>query len=97
MSSYTSISSITLGDKMNTLIKNVDEEKWHFLKVEAAKEKVALGELFNRIVEEYKNRKRASNERWEKIFSAKPILTEKEAKEMHKASESFRNEYSFEG
>ena len=82
---------------MNTLIKNIDEENWHFLKVEAVKQKIPLGELFNRLVEEYKNRDEDMNASWQRIFSRHALLTKEEAKRMHKAIESFRREFSFEG
>lgn len=83
---------------MNTLIKNLDEENWHFLKVEAAKERTTLGNLLNRIIEEYKSKeKEAAKETWGKIFSLKPLLDKAESREMHKALTSFRKEYNFEG
>ena len=83
---------------MNTLIKNLDEENWHFLKIEAAKERITLGNLLNRILEEYKSKEKNNWKReWEKIFSLKPLLSKKEAKEMLAASKSFRKEYHFGG
>ena len=82
---------------MNTLIKNIDEENWHFFKVEAAKQNIPLGELFNRLVEEYKNREEDMNASWQRIFTRPALLTKEEAKHMHKAIESFRRELSFEG
>lgn len=83
---------------MDTMIKNVDEENWHFLKVQAAKEKATIGEMFNRIISEYKEKEVEDAKRaWNKIFSKPPIFTKEEAKKMHKASESFRKEYGFEG
>ena len=82
---------------MNTLIKNIDEENWRFLKVEAAKQNITLGELFNRLVEEHKNRDEDMNASWQRIFSRPALLTKEEAKRMHKAIESFRREFSFEG
>lgn len=82
---------------MNTLIKNVDEENWHFLKVEAAKERVTIGKLFNRVVEEYKNKGREDTTKaWEKIFRGKPILSKEETKRMHMNIKSFRKEFDFE-
>jgi len=83
---------------MNTLIKNLDEENWHFLKVEAAKERTTLGNLLNRILEEYKSKENnAAKKAWNKIFAAKTLLTKANAKEMLAASKSFRKEYNFEG
>ena len=83
---------------MNTLIKNLDEENWHFLKVEAAKERTTLGNLLNRILEEYRSKEKSTTRKaWEKIFSLKPLLNKTEAKEMHRVVASFRKEYHFEG
>ena len=83
---------------MNTLIKNMDEENWHFLKVEAAKERTTLGNLLNRIIESYKLKERETTKKvWEKIFSTKPLLNKADAKEMHKNLASFRKEYNFRG
>ena len=82
---------------MDTLIKNINEENWHFLKVEAAKERVTMGELFNRVIEEYKNMGKDNDAKtWEKIFRGKPILSKKETKSMHMAIKSFRKELDFE-
>lgn len=83
---------------MDTMIKNVDEENWHFLKVYAAKEKTTIGEMFNRIISEYKEKEGEDVKcAWEKIFSRKPLLTPYEAKRMHKSIKCFREEYGFEG
>ena len=83
---------------MDTMIKNIDEENWYFLKVHAAKEKTTIGEIFNRIISEYKEKEGENVTRaWEKIFSRKPLLTADEAKKMHKSIKCFREEYGFEG
>lgn len=37
------------------------------------------------------------NASWQRIFSRPALLTKEEAKRMHKAIESFRKEFSFEG
>lgn len=81
---------------MDTLIKNVDEESWHFLKVEAAKEKKTMGELFNTIIAVYKN-KQDSREQLQKILSRAPLLTKEEARNMHNKIRVYRTEYGFEG
>ncbi len=83
---------------MNTLIKNVEESNWHFLKVQAAKEKKTMGVLFNKIIEEYKRTKQDNvKERWKYIFTRKPLLTRSEANKMHQGVTKFRKEYGFEG
>ncbi len=83
---------------MNTLIKNVDENNWHFLKIQAAKEKRTIGKLFNKIIEEYKQKNQEDvRENWEKIFIRKALLTKNEAEKMHIAMKHFRKEYGFEG
>lgn len=82
---------------MNILLKNVDEEKYHFLKIEAAKRKMTLGRLFNRLVEEYKQKEAEDNKSWERLFTRGPLLTNDEAKKMHKSIEVFRKDYGFEG
>lgn len=83
---------------MDTLIKNVDEENWHYLKVQAAKEKITLGQLFNRLVQDYKEmEKEEASWLWKKIFSRAPLLGKEDAKRMHKAIQDFRKEYTFEG
>ena len=82
---------------MNTLIKNINEENWHFLKVEAAKARVTIGELFNRLIEEFKNKEDGSHAKaWDKIFRGKPILSKDDARRMHLSIKSFREEFDFE-
>lgn len=83
---------------MDTMIKNVDEDNWYFLKVHAAKEKATIGEMFNRIISEYKEKGAEDTKSvWNKIFSRKSIFTAEEAKRMHAAINECRKEYSFEG
>ena len=82
---------------MDVLIKNVDEDNWHFLKVEAAKERRTMGEIFNKLVLELKEKEEDDMAVWDKIFSRKPLLTKKQAKRMHKHIAPFRKEYGFEG
>jgi hypothetical protein len=41
---------------VDSLIKNIKEEQWHYFKVQAAKEKVTLGTMFNRIIDDYKKK-----------------------------------------
>jgi hypothetical protein len=82
---------------MDVLIKNVNEDNWHFLKVEAAKERKTMGNMFNKLVEELKKKEKDDIAAWERIFSRKPLLTKKQAKRMHKHVATFRKEYGFEG
>lgn len=83
---------------MDTLIKNVNEEDWHFLKVEAARKKVTMGKLFNKLIVEYQQKEQETPiKKWNQIFSREPLLTKAEARELHKATEEFRKEFSFEG
>ena len=84
-------------EKMNILLKNVDEEKWHFLKIEAAKRKMTLGKLFNKLVEEYKHTEAEDNKSWDRLFTRVPLLTNEEAKKIHKSIDVFRHDYGFEG
>ncbi|PIN78958.1 hypothetical protein COV16_05325 [Candidatus Woesearchaeota archaeon CG10_big_fil_rev_8_21_14_0_10_34_8] len=82
---------------MDTLIKNIKEDQWHYFKVQAAKEKVTLGAMFNRVVDNYKKKEKETAKQWNIIFSRKPLLTNAEAKNMHDATKEFRKEYGFEG
>lgn len=81
---------------MNTLIKNIDERRWHFVKIQAAKERKKIGELFNAMILDYENKEKADKSRWEKILSRKPTLTEKQAEDMKRAITSFKKSYGFE-
>ena len=82
---------------MNILLKNVDEEKYHLLKIEAAKKRVTLGKLFNIMVEEHTTKEKDALKQWDDIFSTKPFLTEEESKHMRDRIKVFRQEYGFEG
>ncbi len=80
---------------MNILLKNVDEEKYHLLKIEAAKRKMTLGRLFNELVEEYTTKEKEYERAWDEVFAMVPLITKEEAKKMHKACEEFRKETEF--
>ena len=81
---------------MNTLIKNIDEKRWHFVKIQAAKEKKTIGELFNALILDYENKEKTHRDTWEKLLSRKPTITEKQAEDMKKAIMSFKKSYGFE-
>lgn len=85
------------GETMNTLIKNIDEERWHFIKIQAAKERKTIGELFNAIILEYENKEKTDKNVWERVLSRKPSLTEKQAEDMKKTIKCFKKSYGFEG
>lgn len=80
---------------MDSCIKNVDEEKWNYVKVEAAKKRLTMGKFFNRLVEEYKMKEEAAKEEWEKIFSGKAFLSRDEAENIKKDSIEFRKNFEF--
>lgn len=82
---------------MNTLIKNIDEKRWHFIKIQAAKERKTIGELFNAIIYEYENKEKTDKNVWEQVLSRKQSLTEKQAEDMKKAIMCFKKSYGFEG
>ncbi|MBI5072847.1 hypothetical protein HZA99_03445 [Candidatus Woesearchaeota archaeon] len=81
---------------MDTMIKNIDEENWHFVKVQAAKEKKTIGELFNTMVQGYKEKEIAQKNAWERILSRKATLTQKKADEIEKSIKLFKKSYGFE-
>lgn len=80
---------------MNILLKNVDEEKYHLLKIEAAKRKLTLGRLFNELVEDYTHKENEHEKAWQEVFAMVPFITKEEAKKMHKACDEFRQETEF--
>lgn len=82
---------------MNILLKNVDEEKYRLLKIEAAKRRVTLGKLFNMMVEQHTAKEKEALQRWDKIFSTKPFLSNEDVKGMRERIKMFRQEYGFEG
>ncbi len=84
-------------NKLDSLIKNIEEEHWHYFKVQAAKERITLGSMFNKLVETYKKKSSEHAKQWQIIFSRKPLLTDSEARKMREAISDFRKEFNFEG
>ena len=73
-------------------IKGVDEETWSEFKSLAAKDKVKMGRLFEKMVVEYKKK---SNEFWSDILKGPRIISDGEAKIMEEAAKKIRKEYGF--
>ncbi|MEK6934107.1 MAG: hypothetical protein AABW75_04480 [Nanoarchaeota archaeon] len=73
-------------------IKGIDEGTWIEFKTLAAKKRITMGKLLRVMIEKYS---RDSNEFWDSILSGEKILTDKEAKVMHKYSRELRKERGF--
>jgi len=73
-------------------IKGVNEESWAEFKSLAVRNRTNMGELFERMLEEYKKK---SKENWEIVLSGKKILSDKEAEDMLEIIKASRKEYGF--
>ena len=73
-------------------IKDVDEEAWLEFKSMAARNKMKMGKLFNKMVEEYEEK---SKNFWDGILKGPPILSKEEADAMREISRKIRKEYGF--
>ncbi len=73
-------------------IKDVDEVAWSEFKSMAAHDKIKMGKLFERMVEEYKDN---TKDFWDSILKGPPALTKEEAEIMTKKAERIRKEYGF--
>lgn len=87
----TSIILILIMETIKT-IKGVDEETWYKLKKLSVRDRVTMGKLLHKIVEEYEKR---SESFWKDILNHKGTLTNKEAEEMHLLVRKHRQEYGF--
>ena len=73
-------------------IKDVDEEAWLEFKSIAVKNKIKMGRLFTKMVEEYKEK---SKNFWSDILEGPPALSKEEADAMMENSKRIRKEYGF--
>ena len=73
-------------------IKDVSEEDWLEFKSIAASNKMKMGKLFGRMVEEYKEK---SNKFWDEILKGPAMLSKEEADAMIDSVKKIRNEYGF--
>ena len=73
-------------------IKGVDEQTWYKLKKLSARDRITMGKLLYKMVEEYEKR---SEGFWKEILNHKGTLTDKEAEEMHLSVKKQRLEYGF--
>ena len=74
---------------MDACIKGIGEEHWRIFKSESAKHGLKMGEFFNSIVNEHRERCSSSN-REEILFGEKPlkgILTREEGRKIRKEFE----------
>lgn len=73
-------------------IKGIGKDKWILFKTLASKKNLALGRLFETMVEDYAKR---SDFVWKKVLSGERILSDKEAMELEKAVKEVRKERGF--
>jgi len=73
-------------------IKNVDDETWKLMKELSARRKMKMGALLKEIVKEHKTKPAKT---WSIILNGKPLLTEREAKEMLKTVAKLRKESGY--
>lgn len=73
-------------------IKGISREKWIDFKSLAARKNVAMGELFEIMLNDYYKR---SNLLWGEILNGKKILSEEEAEELIREVKSIRKERGF--
>ena len=73
-------------------IKDVDEEAWLEFKSIAARNKMKMGKLFGRMIEEYKEK---SKDFWDEILKGPHVLSKEEADSMLDTVKNIRKEYGF--
>ena len=72
-------------------IKDVNEEDWSEFKSIAARNRMKMGNLFGRMVEEYKKSKNF----WDEILRGPAILSKEDADAMLNTVKKIRKEYGF--
>ncbi len=70
-------------------IKGVDDSTWSRFKVLAVQEHKPMGDMFKKLVEEYK---KEADEFWDKVLNGPRLLTDKEAKDLLKTVSDIRKE-----
>jgi len=82
---------------MHKLLKNVDEESWNELKVEAARHRQTLSAFLASIVREHQLTERKKRAAWDVVLNGKKHLTDADAAALRKALAPFEKEHGFEG
>ena len=73
-------------------IKDVDEAAWGNFKSLAARNQMKMGPFFKVLIEGYESRSKTV---WDELFGADKLLSDKEAKEMHRDLRKLRRESGF--
>ena len=73
-------------------IKGIDENSWLEFKSIAARNKMNMGKLFERMVEDYKKK---SERFWDGILKGPAVLSKEEADAMLETVKRIRKEYGF--
>ena len=73
-------------------IKDVDEEAWLEFKSIAVRNKMKMGKLLGKMVENYKEKSRTF---WDDILKGPPALSKEEGEAMLDAVKNIRKEYGF--
>ncbi|MBN1503296.1 hypothetical protein JW930_07190 [Candidatus Woesearchaeota archaeon] len=78
---------------MDVCIKKVNDEDWIAFKVEAAKNNLKTGEMFSKMVNEYKEGNEEGN--WKKLVYRKKSLDDKDVMVIREGMKEFRKETEF--
>ena len=73
-------------------VRNVNESTWAEIKAIAARHRVSIGALLDRMTKDYEKN---SNETWSKILNPEKILSDKEANDINNAAVKLRKEYGY--
>ncbi len=73
-------------------VRNVNESTWAEIKAIAARHRVSIGTLLDRMTKDYEKN---SNETWSKILNPEKILSDNEAKEISNVAVKLRKEHGF--
>lgn len=73
-------------------IKGIDEQAWLEFKSIAARSRMKMGKLFERMVEDYKEK---TGSFWDDILKGPPALSKEEADAMMETVKKVREEYGF--
>jgi hypothetical protein len=73
-------------------MKGVQEDVWTEFRSLAVKNRMKTGQFFEKLVKSYKE---DNDIFWKDILSGEKIITDKEAKEMHKVVKDMRKEWGY--
>lgn len=80
---------------LDSCIKGVNENDWHYFKLAAVKNRLSMGKFFSALLKKYKVSEESKKDHWNEMLKGRKFLHKAEAENMRKLVVEFREKFEF--